>query len=326
MKKSLLIVLMLFIATLGYGQRTVFNGGPMTRDVPAVTISMTDVTATGYTASFTKNADCSYYYYLTMSTDEIAQWTTMMGMTIEQLIQLWGVLANEDDTHTWTEQTPNTEYNVFALPFGSDSVAAAYSVATFNTNNQGGTGTASVQVAVSNITDTSALIVCTPNDQTSSFHDGVIMVDYFNEIGQDSAVRYFANNPLFYSTDSWEWLSLNPSTDYYVVAFGYNVNNEMGDVTLYPFRTLGTSGINDVKSNSCTLFPIPNDGYFEVKGENISGSLMKIYSMEGKLLLSQRLDNNEMTICTTLSSGAYLVLIANSSGSLLYSGKMIVEK
>lgn len=325
MKKHFLLVIAVLSLFATYGQRTVTNSTKNTLDVPAVTIQMSNITETTYTGTFTKNAECAYFYILTMSTSDIAMWTQMMGMTVEQLIVQWGILSQNDTTYTWTDQTPDVEYNVFALPFGSDDVEAPYAVSTFTTSNLGGEGLSVIDVAVSNITATSALTVCTPNDQTARFYDGMITVEYFNEIGQDSLVSMFSQQEAYYSTDTWEWLSLIPSTDYYMVAFGYNANNELGDVTLFPFTTPDAAAISENTTANFSIYPIPCDGTFHVDGDVDGDYTLRIFSLDGKCVYQQSLTDCSTAINSFLAAGSYCIQIADGAQKMVYTGKMIVK-
>lgn len=319
--------LALLISFSLFGQRTVLesNRGILTN--PQVSITMDTISTDHFTASFTPNAECSHYYCLAMSDADISMWTTMMGMTVEQLTVQWGLNATGSTSHTWTDMTPGTHYTVFALAYGTDSVAAtACDSVSFYTLTTGGSGASVITIQVSNIKDTSALVVCTPNDQTALFYDGIITVDYYNQIGQDSVVKLFKQNPPFYATDTWEWLTLTPSTNYYVVAFGQNASQQWGEVALFPFTTLDGVGITTHQSSDIKVYPVPSNGTFQIESQEINGGRAEIYSTTGQLMETYSISNGVTTIHSSLAAGNYFVRIIDNANKAVTTHRMIIKK
>ena len=90
---------------------------------PSVAITINNTTPFEVNASFVKNADCQKYSILIGTEAEMQGYLAMFGVPIETLIASWGITYTTDSTYTWTEMTPNTEYNVYALAIGAtDSV------------------------------------------------------------------------------------------------------------------------------------------------------------------------------------------------------------
>lgn len=256
---------------------------------------------------------------------EIAQWTGMFGLTIEQLVQSWGIRTDHDTTYTYTGWIPNTEYTVFALPFGTDSVAAQIVSTIVTTSSQGGVGEAQIAIEVSEITESSVRTICTPNEYTAYYHNGIVEQNYYNIYGEDSLVTFFSGDQVFYEIDDWVWLTLIPNTEYYVMAFGYNSNDERGAVSLYPFTTLSATNIAEFKQNTCAVFPNPNNGDFTIVSNNLPKSTLNIYSVNGNLVYSQLLIDNFNSISSKLPSGVYSIQIHSTLGSTIYTGKLIVK-
>ncbi|MDD4149894.1 MAG: T9SS type A sorting domain-containing protein [Bacteroidales bacterium] len=225
---------------------------------PAVEITIGEITQTTVGVSFTPNVVCtSYYIYISPdATPNIA------------MIKFFGLLKTGDYTHLWSALDGATAYTIFVLPRNSDNEEFAINSLTFTTGAGGGIGIAEIDIQVSEITDRSARLIATPNDQTGVYFDGLITVDYYNEIGEDSAINYFTTStqPL-YSQDNWVWPGLKHGTAYHAIAIGKNTNSEWGTLALVTFTTemAGGEGISEIEvqisnitHNSINIIATPN--------------------------------------------------------------------
>ncbi len=297
---------------------------------PSVAITLGTVTPTTVQATFTPNTECISYYILIGKADEMAQYVTMMGQPIEALIESWGLHFYADSTYTWNELIPNTEYTIYALP--KDGSGTNYTMQTLvcTTAQLGGTGLSTLTINVSEITATQARVLVTPNAETSVFHDGIITVDYYNEIGADSALEVIKTNPYpLYATDNWVWLDLTPNTNYYAIAVGQNSNNEWGTPTIVPFATLSGTGVSSIQ-NSTSLFsviPNPNNGTFEVKLESSDISEIEIYDVNGRVVYKQTISKTNPKInANHLENGYYFVRLSSNSRAQNTVQKMVISK
>lgn len=327
MKKILLLTFAAIICSVSFGQRIVVDGqskGICTD--PAVSITASNVSETSYTLEFTPNAECDHYSYLTMPEAEISMWTTMMGMTIEQLITMWGISTSGPVTYTYTDQIPNTLYRIFALPFDADGTSYTYSSIDVTTQAMGGSGTALVSIEVTDITNTSALVTCTPNDQTALFYDGLVTVELFNEVGADSVCTILVESSAspFYETDSWNWQGLEPHTDYYAIAFGQNSDGVWGDTTIYSFSTLAV-GVHDMNARPIVVYPMPNNGNFTVVGSDLNNCKAQIFSMNGQLIDEYTFTSDKVSINSKLSIGSYMLRVVNAENQCLGTKKIVVK-
>lgn len=328
MKKILLLTFAAIICSVSFGQRIVVDGqskGICTD--PAVSITASNVSETSYTLEFTPNAECDHYSYLTMPEAEISMWTTMMGMTIEQLITMWGISTSGPVTYTYTDQIPNTLYRIFALPFDADGTSYTYSSIDVTTQAIGGNGTAVVSVDVTDITATSALVTCTPNDQTALFYDGLVTAEFLGEVGADSACTILIENSAypFYETDTWNWMNLLSNTDYYAIAFGQNADGEWGDTTMFIFTTLEGVGIRDMSEQPIIVYPMPNNGNFTVVGSDLNNCKAQIFSMNGQLIDEYTFTSDKVSINSKLSSGSYMLRVVNAENQCLGTKKIVVK-
>lgn len=324
MKKIFILLPLVWICFPLFAQHLVSGSQKGICTDPQVTIVPGAVEIDMFTMSFLPNEACAYYHYVTIPTSEIDMWTSVLGMTAEQLTVLWGIQASDTVTYTWTDLIPDMDYTVFALPFGSDSAQGVLASYELTTGVLGDTGVSVITIAVDEITDTSAHVTCTPNEHTALFYDGLITQEYYDEIGQDSAVAYFIQNTMpLYAVDSWTWQGLQPNTPYYVLAIGQNANQEWGEPALYPFSTL--VGIADYVQTDFSIFPLPNTGDFFVKTNGMDNTDLQIFSLTGQLCAQYPLSQTTTAIHTQLAPGTYLLRVLNKQGQVLGVRKMIVR-
>ncbi len=294
---------------------------------PSVTLTSVNVTETSFEISFEPNEQCAYYKVLAMTYAEIEQWTQMMQVPVEELISQWGERLTTSDTFEWTDMVPATTYKVMALPYGTDSVAAPYNYIDVTTLSLGGSDTSVIAIEVSQITESSAYVVCTPNDQTSLFYDGLVTDSLLDAIGIDSVCTILRENLLtpFYSTDAWLWQGLIPATDYHAIAFGQNGDSIWGDTTIVSFATLAPSGIAAVSTSPIVVYPMPNNGTFTLVSDDLQGGTALIFSTTGQLLRSLSLNNRSNHIETNLPSGSYVLKVTNHRGVELGSRVIVIQ-
>lgn len=295
-------------------------GGEVEED-PAVEIDLGEVTTTMVEATFTPNETCASYYALMSTAAEMEQWVGMMGMSLEQLVQMWGVQYSSEKTHTWTEMVPGTEYTIYALPLDSEGNMYEMNTIMATTGQGGGAGTSIISLELELTSNTSVKTIATPNEETAVYHYGLITVEYFNEVGEEEAIEIIRNDqyPL-YETDVWEWLELEPLTDYYAIATGQNAEGEWGETTIVPFRT-EFEGCAELTVNSFNIFPNPASSSFRIISDNDKNAEVKIYDMTGrcvKHIAVSDLSNSTINI-EGLSQGVYFVSIEG------YVRKLIVE-
>lgn len=278
---------------------------------PSVDVIFDNVETTTLDVTLTPNSVCASYYFVIMTTEDVQMWLPMMG-PMENLIKSWGIEQTDTYTHNFTDLTPNTDYYVYTLPIGVDGTEAAYDSAYVQTTSAGGTGQANATIELLEITTSSVRMIVTPNNETAEFHDGLMTKEYFQQIGQEAAVDYFKNdNQPLYETDDWTWLSLGSDTTYVAIAICKNGIGEWGEHTMEEFTTLPLSIGNNV-NNALIIFPNPNHGQFQIKGNNISGSIVTVFNMTGKQVFSQPLDSDHMSVdISHCKSGMYVIEIMN---------------
>ena len=297
---------------------------------PAVLITPLEITNTTVTASFTPNAACETYYALIGIQSEMQMWSAMMGVSIDSLVQMWGIEKSIPFTNVWTDQIPNTEYTLYARPLDANGFGYPLNTITVTTLTGGGNGLAEMQVEVTQITDSSVRLIATPNDQTALFFDGLITKEYFNEIGQDSAVAVIKDNGYpQYTTDDWVWLGLSAATDYYAIAVGKNALDEWGSATIVEFTTLEPVGISDPTEDQKTtsIFPMPNNGMFTFAAPEGQPGTIRIFNTNGQIVFDQSVSGDQPVIdARQLSNGLYHLHFISESKAITITEKLIIAR
>lgn len=288
---------------------------------PTVEITLGEVTTTTVEATFTPNENCSSYYTLMSTATEMEQWVNMMGMPLEQLVQMWGIQYSSEKTHTWTDMVPGTEYTIYALPLDSEGNMYEMNTIMTTTEQGGGAGTSVITLEVELTSNTSVKTTATPNEETAVYHYGLITVEYFNEIGEEAAIEIIRNDqyPL-YETDIWEWIELVPNTDYYAIASGQNADGVWGETTIIPFRT-EFDGCEEMTTSNFNIFPNPATSSFKIVSEDKGDAELKIFDMTGRCVKNVYVSdlNNSIINIEDLNRGVYIL---NIEGNIR---KLVVE-
>ena len=264
--------------------------GDTQNEIPAVEVTFDNVQTTSLDAIFTPNALCESYHFVIMTAADMQQWIPMIGSPAG-VIKMFGIHESGIYTHNYTQLAPNTDYYVYTVSLGFDGFESPYDSAYVQTAVGGGTGVATATIDLSEITATSVRMIVTPNPETAEFHDGLITKAYFDEIGEEAAIEYFQNDGYpHYQTDDWVWIDLESNTEYKAIATCKNSLGEWGPATIKDFTTLVVS-IDNIEVSPLVIFPNPSNGQFEIAGENLMGSNLKIIDMNGKVVYSSMITN-----------------------------------
>lgn len=295
---------------------------------PSVAITINNTTPFEVNASFVKNADCQRYTILIGTEAEMQGFVAMFGVPIETLVATWGITYSADSNYTWTEMTPNTEYNVYALAIGATDSALSQTTAT--TLPLGSTGISSISIDLSEITSTSVRMTCTPDTNTAVFYDGIVRKSFADSLGVDSTVALMVEAGSFYpqyTTDDWVWQDLESNTEFYAIAIGKNSLDEWGDTTIVSFATLDPLSLEKEVNieDIAEIYPNPSKGEFSYKVNSDFDNLY-IYDIKGTLVhkqsLIQRQDNVNVS---NLKEGVYFVRFFKK-GQAGKTVKIIIEK
>lgn len=210
-----------------------------------VTTTVLDVTATTVTARFEMGDDCTKYAFMIDDEANMAFFCSMFGCTEEEyILQFCNFFQTHDTTWTWDEQMPNKEYIILVVAHseGADPVILRTPVTTLP---QGTSDPSVITISVSDITETSARVIFTPNEATMLYKDMIIELTAIDSLGGAEGVRDFMINDdmidEFASEDDWTWTTLEPGRTYSACAVGKNGDGVWGELCHYEFTTAGTS-------------------------------------------------------------------------------------
>lgn len=293
---------------------------------PAVNITVTGTGTTTITASFEMNETCTHYAILADQSGSMEGWASVPGSPgLSALLLQWGLHCTQDTVYTWSGFQPGMEYEVFVVAM-SDTDTAEVAVVTCTTQVAGGDGTSIIEIELRDITQSSVRMISTPNDQTALHYNGLVTVEFYNEVGQDSVVKIITSTPyVLYEADDHVWMNLNSGTDYYALAVGQNALGEWGEVAMTSFRTLSELGLNDVSAEEIFLYPNPATGATEL--QNISkGSLISLTDVSGRLLRTfVSTGTNQKIELSGLESGLYFVRVLSPESKKSFVYKLIVN-
>lgn len=278
---------------------------------PTVEITIGEVTTTTVEATFTPSTDCASYWYMIGIESEMQMWQQMTGMTIEQLVQMWGIQTSGTENYTWTGQLPGTEYTIYVVPADADGNIFDIVTETVTTQTQGGFGEALVELDVELLSNTSATINAVPNDETSEYHYGFITIEYYNEVGAEEAANIMREDGYpAYEAESFTWTNLEPQTYYYALGTAKNGNDEWGATTLVELFT-SMEGVAEI-SNVYSIYPNPANDFIKISGEKIN--TVSVFNTLGQMVDSFATDGTEFVLATSnYDNGIYFVKVNDSA-------------
>jgi len=220
---------------------------------------------------------------------------------------------------------PGTTYYVYIAAKGEDTVFD-YGT-TFVTPIGGGTGVASVDVSITNITTNSATLTTNPNDQTAYYYclsgksssfasnginDAEAVVDYMESIDAPRLSVGFSEQKN----------TLKKATEYTVWAVPFNQDNVMGNASCEVFTTL-TVGINEANDIQLNVYPNPVSTILNIDGiEGFKEAIL--YNSLGQQVMCRQLENNLLRINVSgLAKGTYHLQLIGDQSSI--TTKVIVK-
>ena len=289
---------------------------------PSVEITLGEVTTTTIEATFTPNEDCAGYHLLSDTQENMDMWAGMMGVSLEELVVMWGLEKSSEYTHTWTDFAPDTEYTIYALPKDADGNAGELVTAKVTTEAMGGDGVSIIGLEVIVVNDSTVTTTATPNEETASYHYGLMETAYFEEIGEEAAVQYFREDPyIYYGVDEWTWTPLYADTEFVAIATGQNAAGEWGETTVVHFKTPGGEGCGELIMSDIKVYPNPASSYVNITSGMSGETEIDIFDMTGRCVKSILVnDLRSVNVCIEdLDKGIYVM---NINGNVR---KIVVE-
>lgn len=216
--------------------------------------------------TFTANDDCANFATCLFKAGEaqaqFEQWAPMMGFAnMGDMIKRWsGKLYQNQNTQTWNNLTPDTDYEIYVLPLDVNGNYGSMVIANVKTKAIGGEGLAEMTIEIGRFGGDAdngyyQEVIYTPNDQASLHRDMIITTEAYNkpEWGEAGVKAFLMkDNPMDpnwnqYGVDAARW-NADPSTEYIAFSMARNIKGEWGPLASKPFTTpASASAVNAAK-------------------------------------------------------------------------------
>jgi hypothetical protein len=109
----------------------------------------------------------------------------------------------------------------------------------------------------------------------------------------------------------------------YVISQTINGLYTTDTVTVFVVDNLGEL---ELAQSKYTVFPVPNNGTFQLQGNLHAGDQVQLLQLDGKVLLEETVKEASelMTLQTVVSSGTYVVVVKNKAGQVLCRNRVVV--
>ena len=272
--------------------------------------------------NFTPNASCASYYVLASTEAELDAET----------IKAEGQELTAAGSHTFTELTAETEYNIYALPVSAEGEYGQIKVETALTKCDATEGEAVIEL---NVAEVPGFIIADalPNSATSEYHYAFVKVEKFEEWGEEYAIfQLLRDQHPVCGNDFWQLdiAYFEEGVEYFCYAIGYNADAELGEPTYVRFTVGGDGGggdddddddddegINEISGNKFTVSPNPAKSTVNV---NVNGNAqVRIFDMTGRCVKEVNAMGNTTINVEDLNKGIYFV---NVNGNVQ---KLVIE-
>lgn len=321
MMKRLLMMCMVLLTGLCLSAQLVGN--------PSVDYTVDEVGTDYITITFTPNADASGYAICLFEAGTAEQQFAMFGawmgfQTMGDMIRGWGITKTESYQHTWVNQNPGSDYEIYVQCWDANGVDADMIIIPVTTQSMGGEGLAEMTIEIGEFggdeeTGYYQWVTYTPNENVSLHRDIIIELEAYEseEWGEDNLIAYLKqDNPYDpywdqYGVDVAQW-SAKPNTWYMAFSIAKNALGEWGPLAGVEFKTPGTTGVNELVASKTQL--TIGAGAITATGST-AGSQVKVFDMNGRLVASAQANANGEAVISTagLSRGIYVVVDGKSS-------------
>lgn len=296
---------------------------------PSVDYTVDEVGTDYITITFTPNADASGYAICLFEAGTAEQQFAMFGawmgfQTMGDMIRGWGITKTESYQHTWVNQNPGSDYEIYVQCWDANGVDADMIIIPVTTQSMGGEGLAEMTIEIGEFGGDEEMgyyqwVTYTPNENVSLHRDIIIELEAYEseEWGEDNLIAYLKqDNPYDpywdqYGVDVAQW-SAKPNTWYMAFSIAKNALGEWGPLAGVEFKTPGTTGVNELVASKTQL--TIGAGAITATGST-AGSQVKVFDMNGRLVASAQANANGEAVISTagLSRGIYVVVDGKSS-------------
>lgn len=112
-------------------------------------------------------------------------------------------------------------------------------------------------------------------------------------------------------------------TTTYVITQTVNGVFSSDTVTVFVINNLG---LLEDKGSKVQLYPVPNNGNFQLRGKLNTADQIQIFHIDGKIMLEETIKeaSDFKALETALNSGTYVLILKNKEGQLIYRNQVIV--
>lgn len=297
----------------------------MNAQTPSVDYTVDEVGTDFITITFTPNADVSAYAICLFEAGTAEQQFAMFGpwmgfQTMGDMIRAWGITKTEAYQHTWNNQSPGKDYEIYVQCWDADNVDADMIIIPVTTQKLGGDGIAEMTIEIGEFGGDEEYgyyqwVVYTPNENVSVHRDIIILKSAYEseEWGEENLLNFLKEdqpyNPYWdqFGVDEAQW-NAEPNTDYIAFSIAKNANDEWGPLASVEFTTpdVSPSGLNEVAAVKAQFSM--NGNQVNVTGMKV-GNQVNVYDMNGRQVATASANaSGEASIAIgTLERGVYIV-------------------
>ena len=221
---------------------------------PSVDYTVDEVGTDFITITFTPNADAAGYAICLFEAGTAEQQFAMFGpwmgfQTMGDMVRGWGITKTESYQHTWTNQNPGTDYEIYVQCWDINNVDAEMIIIPVTTQQMGGQGVAEMTIEIGEFGGDAEngfyqWVTYIPNENVSLHRDIIIELEAYEseEWGEENLLNSLKQenpwDPYWdqYGIDQAQW-SAKPNTWYMAFSIAKNVNGEWGPLAGVEFKT-----------------------------------------------------------------------------------------
>ena len=289
----------------------------------SVSYNIDDVGTDYITITFTPDDATAGYAICLFEAGTAEQQFAMFGawmgfQTMGDMIRGWGITKTETYQHTWTNQNPGSDYEIYVQCWDANNVDADMIIIPVTTASMGGEGLAEMTIEIGEFGGNEDYgyyqwVTYIPNDQVALHRDIIILKSAYEseEWGEENLLNYLKAdqpyNPYWdqYGVDDAQW-NAEPNTDYIAFSIGKNALGEWGPLARVDFSTGNPTSVNELAAAKT---------HFAIEANQITATGMTpdseicVYDMSGRTVASARANKSgEASIATgALNRGVFIV-------------------
>lgn len=217
---------------------------------------MTDITPYEITIKFTPASGVAGYaaclFGEGQAEEQFQQFGPMFGfINMGDMIRSFGFNDTGAATHTWENNDPGTNYEIYVQPWDVNGTYADMIVIPVTTKKIGGEGLAEMTIEIGDFGRNDGgyyqIVTYTPNENVSMHRDIIIEKNSENAENEDYIKELLMGDmpgdPEWnqYGVDVAYWTA-DPETEYIAYSMGMNINDEWGPLAKKVFKTPADTG------------------------------------------------------------------------------------